>query len=101
MFEEVLSQNAKKSLALLGQNSFFKRTYLAGGTALALQLGHRESKDFDFFTKEKFNAKTLAEILTNQVGNFKEEKTSWGTILANIGKIKFSLNPLFTLRMPN
>ena len=25
--------------------------YLAGGTALALQLGHRESVDFDFFTQ--------------------------------------------------
>ena len=30
--------------------------YLAGGTALALRLGHRRSYDFDFFTDEKFNS---------------------------------------------
>ncbi|PDO09772.1 MAG: hypothetical protein BLM47_10840 [Candidatus Reconcilbacillus cellulovorans] len=30
-------------------------TYLAGGTALALQLGHRDSEDFDFFTPEPFD----------------------------------------------
>lgn len=32
---------------------------LYGGTALALQLGHRESIDFDFFSKEKFHAKDI------------------------------------------
>ena len=26
--------------------------YLAGGTALALQLGHRQSVDFDFFSQK-------------------------------------------------
>ena len=30
--------------------SLGKEFYLAGGTALALQLGHRQSVDFDFFT---------------------------------------------------
>ena len=29
--------------------------YLAGGTALALQAGHRQSVDLDFFTQEKFS----------------------------------------------
>lgn len=33
----------------LWQNRF----YLAGGTALALQYGHRDSVDFDFFTSHK------------------------------------------------
>jgi hypothetical protein len=32
---------------------------LYGGTALALQLGHRLSIDFDFFSNEKFNPKDL------------------------------------------
>jgi len=29
--------------------------YLAGGTALALQIGHRTSLDFDFYSEKKFN----------------------------------------------
>jgi hypothetical protein len=32
---------------------------LYGGTALALRLGHRRSEDFDFFSTEAFNAKSL------------------------------------------
>jgi hypothetical protein len=33
--------------------------YLAGGTALSLQLGLRESHDFDFFTSHRFNEAAL------------------------------------------
>jgi len=36
---------------------------LAGGTALALQLGHRISIDLDFFTEDKFDGQTLSESL--------------------------------------
>jgi hypothetical protein len=41
----------------------FPQFYLAGGTALALQMGHRISVDFDLFSKKeipinKFNKKT-------------------------------------------
>jgi hypothetical protein len=35
------------------------RFYLAGGTALALHLGHRESVDFDFFSPDSFNTEKL------------------------------------------
>jgi Nucleotidyl transferase AbiEii toxin, Type IV TA system len=36
------------------QAPLFRRSgfYLAGGTALALQIGHRQSVDFDFFSKQ-------------------------------------------------
>jgi hypothetical protein len=34
----------------LGQLAFSQRFYLAGGTAVALQLGHRVSGDLDFFS---------------------------------------------------
>jgi hypothetical protein len=37
-------------LAEIGQMPFIGRFYLAGGTALALQLGHRVSVDLDFFS---------------------------------------------------
>ena len=52
MVEKVLSKNAREALDRLGKSGILKSYYLAGGTALALQLGHRYSFDFDFFTKE-------------------------------------------------
>jgi hypothetical protein len=39
-------------LQVVGRESFSRRFYLAGGTALALQLGHRVSVDLDFFTAD-------------------------------------------------
>lgn len=34
---------------------FLSAFYLSGGSALALQIGHRISEDLDFFTQEQFN----------------------------------------------
>lgn len=42
------------------QNNFA----LAGGTSLALQIGHRKSVDFDIFCPEQFNVKELENILS-------------------------------------
>ena len=38
-------------LVYIGQNQIAEQFYLAGGTALALQLGHRLSVDLDFFSQ--------------------------------------------------
>jgi len=40
----------------------FKGFYLAGGTALALQIGHRRSVDFDFFSSEKLPVDLMAQV---------------------------------------
>jgi hypothetical protein len=37
--------------------------YLVGGTALALQLGHRNSIDIDLFTKNDFTPESLLKFL--------------------------------------
>ena len=42
-------------------NSLFKDHILAGGTALALQLGHRTSTDIDLFTPNMQNAAALTD----------------------------------------
>ncbi len=39
---------------------------LAGGTALALQLGHRISIDLDFFTLNTFDTEEIFELLENE-----------------------------------
>jgi hypothetical protein len=40
--------------------------YLAGGTALALQIGHRDSIDFDFFHKGDIDTTVLFSILEKE-----------------------------------
>lgn len=61
MHYDILDEERQCILPLLGM---LKRTfYLAGGTALALQLGHRDSIDFDFFTTEHIDTKKLFETL--------------------------------------
>jgi Nucleotidyl transferase AbiEii toxin, Type IV TA system len=47
MYETILSANQQKMLPFL--ETFHREYYLVGGTAIALQLGHRESIDFDMF----------------------------------------------------
>lgn len=39
--------------------------YLAGGTAIALQLSHRKSIDFDFFANKEVNLAEIKRILVN------------------------------------
>lgn len=91
MFEQVLSGNTKKSLALLGESGLLKNAYLAGGTALALQIGHRISVDFDFFTAKEFDEKILVQRIKKMIPEFSLERMEWRTILGNIGRTRFSL----------
>jgi hypothetical protein len=61
--------------------------YLAGGTALALYLGHRYSYDLDFFTSRPFRNDTLrweAETL----GAFEVFTDSPGTLEGRIGETR-------------
>ncbi|MGB9720040.1 MAG: nucleotidyl transferase AbiEii/AbiGii toxin family protein [bacterium] len=90
MFEQTLTKRAKKNLALLGRANILKDAYLAGGTALALQLGHRISVDLDFFTPKDFMPKTFSAKLS-QLGAFKEEQASKGTVSGSFEGIRFSL----------
>mgnify|MGYP001599868060 CR=1 FL=1 len=92
MFEEILSKTAKESLALLGGLESIKKSYLAGGTAAALQLGHRFSFDFDLFTPEQFEVKILAQLFQKELRNFKLERTAWGTIYGYIQESKTKKN---------
>jgi hypothetical protein len=48
---EVIPSLLRELLIEIGQEPFSRRFYLAGGTALALHLGHRVSVDLDFFSE--------------------------------------------------
>jgi len=51
-FFKVLTDSGKRVLRTLATPVTERDFYLAGGTALALQLGHRRSVDFDWFREE-------------------------------------------------
>lgn len=89
MFTKTLSQNAADALALLGKSQILKDAYLAGGTACALQLGHRVSLDLDFFTNQEFNTDFVLDQLGKLPG-FKLDQTEKWTILGSFPKVKFS-----------
>lgn len=62
---------------------------LAGGTSLALQIGHRKSIDLDLFSIEPFDVKELEIILATN-GNFSFEYTGSNSrmLFSNINNIK-------------
>ncbi len=58
MYDNILLPNQKKLLPFI--ESFHREYYLVGGTAIALQIGHRESIDFDMFKKNNVNISKIA-----------------------------------------
>ena len=90
MFTQTLQQGTLHALQLVSKLDIFKRAYLAGGTALALQLGHRISVDLDFFTPEEFDEKVMSMELS-QLPQFTEEHKAWRTVLGKIDTTKFSI----------
>ncbi len=62
MLHTEIFNDKQREMEKLVQN-FAGDYYLVGGTALALQLGHRRSVDFDLFTPNSFdNKKILAKV---------------------------------------
>lgn len=64
MHSNILTKTQASLLPLVKQfNSSF---YLVGGTALALQLGHRQSVDFDLFTDKAFDSLNIRTTIKKQ-----------------------------------
>ncbi len=81
------------TLELLKELQGDKKLYdfqLAGGTSLALQIGHRKSIDLDLFTQNDFDSNYLLEYL-EQNYNFAVDYTSRNTLKGSIKNIKIDL----------
>ena len=89
MFTKTLLPDTFRAIKLVSKIKTVKDSYLAGGTALALQLGHRISVDLDFFNGTKFVENSLSQELL-ELPEFTKEGSSWQTIWGKIGKTKFS-----------
>ena len=59
MHEDALTPAQRKLLETLKGKEPVEGFYLAGGSGLALRLGHRRSLDHDFFTKTTFQSTEL------------------------------------------
>lgn len=74
---------------MLEQVEFLKNFYLAGGTGLALQIGHRQSVDFDFFSQDNINLDFIAEQLV-KIGDFQRLSESENTIHGVLNDVRVS-----------
>jgi predicted nucleotidyltransferase component of viral defense system len=90
MFYEILSDHLKELLTRTLQTvrEVYGQFYLAGGTALALQLGHRRSDDLDFFCEHDFDGEQLAQDILRIGGTIDTE--SPGTLHASMAGPKLS-----------
>jgi hypothetical protein len=61
---------------------------LVGGTALALQIGHRKSIDLDLFTQEEFDGAALLKNLENDFREIEVLTLTKGTLLTRIQEVK-------------
>lgn len=83
----------KKRLKILPKLEFLRKNYgfyLAGGTALALQIGHRISIDFDFYTSKDFDPKGLYKRFKKIFDKIDSVHIAEGTLLLAIYDIGIS-----------
>lgn len=61
--------------------------YLAGRTSLALQIGHRASIDFDFYTEKKFDSKKLYQLIEKKFKNVTLVERAEDTLILRINNV--------------
>ncbi len=88
MYTNVLPGITATGLKKLGEMDLLKHAYLAGGTAIALHLGHRISHDLDFFTDQPFDERIIAPLLEEQ--GLTDVALERQTILGNFEGVSFS-----------
>jgi len=92
MFYNILDKERQEILPLLAKLP--AGFYLAGGTALALQIGHRDSVDFDFFIDQDIDTNVLFEELRevfqdHELLKTQEEKNTLSVIIDGSIKLSF------------
>lgn len=87
MHINTLPGNTSSVLHKLSQINMLQDFYLTGGTALSLQIGHRESQDLDFFTQENFQPEELQREL-EKLGNLESVEIDMGTLNCFLDEVK-------------
>jgi len=101
MFEPVIST---KVLLLMQQLSSLdeirEKFYLAGGTALALQCGHRKSEALDFLTQINFDVERLSQTILSFEGTIISQEQGTLHVIVNEVKMSFLYYPYSLLKPP-
>jgi len=80
-----------------------EQLYLGGGTAIAVHLGHRESRDLDFFFHRKVDLAALRDLISG-LGTFAVTHESEGTLKGLFSETKievFDASKLTQLARPS
>lgn len=87
-----ITENMRHVLAGFSQSELGSRFYLAGGTALSLQIGHRLSVDLDYFSPTE-DIPTIRMQIENTLSPFQNilADSSWGNLvyIANDVRVGF------------
>jgi hypothetical protein len=83
--------------ACAGPSSKWK-AYLAGGTSVALYLGHRRSVDFDWFTAETIPPEDLLTDVRQMGFTVEVQQNNVGTFLSTVSGVSFTV---FRYRYPH
>ncbi|KKR70136.1 MAG: hypothetical protein UU13_C0013G0016 [Candidatus Nomurabacteria bacterium GW2011_GWB1_40_7] len=101
---DALPKATLRALKKCAEINLFSRGgwYLAGGTALALQTGHRKSVDLDFFTEKKKFAEKKIEIVLSSQGKWITTSLRKGTLYGEFvgAKMSFIAYPFFAPARP-
>ncbi|MDO8952765.1 MAG: nucleotidyl transferase AbiEii/AbiGii toxin family protein [Draconibacterium sp.] len=88
MYREILSVEQVKLLSIVKQ--FKREFYLVGGTAIALQIGHRRSIDFDLFKNKPIRPKTILSKISESGFSCTVTRRVTEQLNVNISDVKFT-----------
>ncbi|MEW5805481.1 MAG: nucleotidyl transferase AbiEii/AbiGii toxin family protein [Patescibacteria group bacterium] len=89
MYQETLTKNTQSVLKILAASGIAKDFYLAGGTALALYLGHRFSVDLDWFAP-KFSLSASFRQKLEKLGELEIDSESENTFNGALNGVRVS-----------
>lgn len=89
VFWETVSSEMRQVMATLKATEIGGRFYLAGGTALALQLGHRRSYDLDYFSPTE-DIPSVRRPLESALVSFDPilADAAWGNLVYLAGSVR-------------
>lgn len=82
LFWDTITEEMKYVLNGFSQSEIGRQFYLAGGTAVALQIGHRRSVDLDFFSRTE-DVPTIRPGLEETLAKFNASlvDSAWGNLI--------------------
>jgi predicted nucleotidyltransferase component of viral defense system len=86
---DILPEGQLQLFESLSSRSFIHDFYLAGGTCLALEIGHRRSVDFDFFIPDDFDTSSIIDEL-RKIGKYQRDNEEKNTINGSLDDVRIS-----------